>query len=96
MKKKSHLLPAIAIAVTLLLLVTGFTHQPVSAQVGGRQDFRAPTKWEYKVVVTQFYVTNIKDNEAKYNELGEDGWELGGTISYEDNLAAVVFKRPKR
>jgi len=95
--KKSHLLPAIAIGVMLLLLVTWFVHQPVSAQVRGRQqEWRAPTKWEYKVVLPGFPAGPVKNDEAKYNELGAAGWELGGTFSYRDNITAAVFKRPKR
>ena len=95
--KKSHLLPAIAIGVMLLLLVAWFAHQPVSAQVRGRQDFRAPTKWEYKVVwVTGLQASDIKREEAKFNELGADGWEFGGAVNHKGDIATAVFKRPKR
>ena len=94
--KKSHLLPAIAIGVMLLLLITWFTHEPVSAQVRGRQDFRAPTKWEYKVVLTQYHAGAEKNHEATFNELGATGWEFAGALSHRDDLTTAVFKRPKR
>jgi len=58
----------------------------------------APPKWEYKVKTFE-----AKANEAfekELNEMGDEGWELGGTVSKvtngESGPPRLIFKRSKR
>jgi hypothetical protein len=95
--KKAYLLPASA-AVTLLLLITWFAHQPISAQ-----DRPAPTltKWEYKVMMRPAgHGYQPAKDEGEFNKLGADRWELCGTVvqSHQQSMFSVafVFKRSKQ
>jgi hypothetical protein len=57
-----------------------------------------PPKWEYKVKT--FEGKDNKSFEKELNEVGEEGWELGGTInsvtSGESGPLRLIFKRAKR
>jgi hypothetical protein len=57
-----------------------------------------PPKWEYKVKTVEG-----RDNESfekELNEMGEEGWELGGTVSKvnagNSGPLRLIFKRAKR
>jgi len=81
-------------AALVLVLVSGFAAL-LPAQ-GTAQP--TPSTWEYRV----FLVTEVIDLqqkpdqmasalEARFNELGKDGWEIAENIN-----GAIVFKRLKR
>ena len=91
---------AVALSLLAVLAVVLLLREPAAAQNNA-----ARAKWEYKVV----YVSHkpfAKGMEDDLNKLGEDGWELVGTVSrIEDrggnfggmrSSAEVIFKRSKQ
>lgn len=56
------------------------------------------TRWEYKTLRPQRESTKkeLSDPKDDLNELGEEGWELVETITYEGGgTKYLVLKRPK-
>ncbi len=56
------------------------------------------TRWEYETLRPSREPTKkeAKDPKEKLNELGEAGWELAETITYEGGgTKYIVFKRRK-
>ena len=54
-------------------------------------------KWEYKVVnVEKVFYSNKSDQllEELLNEMGQEGWELVGYVTFEIHMLA--FKRPNQ
>ena len=55
-------------------------------------------KWEYKLHRANYIPTSeqeeVSKSESRYNELGEDGWELV-SVCLENKLETARFKRRK-
>lgn len=52
-------------------------------------------KWEYKIISVEkvFYTNNAdKEIEKALNEMGKEGWELVGYVSFKTYMLAL--KRP--
>jgi hypothetical protein len=82
---------SLAPALGLILLVTWLSRAPV-----GAQEKAAPSvqKWEYRIILPD----NVEDpraNQAQFDKLGADGWEL--CVAHSSTRPNYcVFKRPKR
>lgn len=51
------------------------------------------TQWEYKTIKS----LDIKESmDENLNKLGNEGWELTGTLSNENGDGRLLFKRPKQ
>jgi hypothetical protein len=55
-------------------------------------------KWEYKLCRANYLPRSeqeeVSQNESRYNELGEDGWELVN-VYLENKIEMAWFKRRK-
>lgn len=83
------------ITVGLVLLVSGFLLLPaLFAQDTNQPERRSPQQWEYRVLPmsdvagTGEEAEQAKRVEAKFNELGSEGWEFA-----QIHLRVAVFKR---
>ena len=81
----------LATVLGLILLAAWLSREPV-----GAQEKPAPIlqKWEYKIVLPD----NVEDpraNQAQFDKLGAEGWELCAVHS-STRPNYCVFKRPKR
>jgi hypothetical protein len=81
----------LALALGMALLFGWLSRQPIGAQ---EEAPPAVQKWEYKVVLPDDALDPRK-NEAQFNRLGADGWEL---CAAQGNTSPnyCIFKRPKR
>lgn len=56
-----------------------------------------PVRWEYEKLRPPRDETRKEANDpkAELNQLGADGWELAGTVEYEEGgTKYLVFRRP--
>lgn len=59
---------------------------------------RERTRWEYTVIEppTELTMRESANPEARLNELGQRGWKLAETISYDGGgTKFLVFARPQ-
>ena len=56
-------------------------------------------RWEYKVVSKTLLETSLRGDEAEFNRLGGEGWEMCGTVSPTSGRPILtityIFKRVK-
>jgi len=85
-----------ATAIVLLLSLAWLWHGPVAAQ---EKPARPVPTWEYKQV--NVLPAGVSDMEARLNQLGSEGWELGATVApvargTDESTVSFILKRPKR
>ena len=51
-------------------------------------------KWQYRIIGTTQKMTS-EGLASKLNEVGQDGWELCGTLPLVESLL-LIFKKPAR
>ena len=81
----------LTMALTLIVLVAWLSRGPAVAQ---DKPVTALQKWEYKIVLPQS-VTDPRDNQAQFDKLGAEGWELCAAHS-STRPNYCIFKRPRR
>jgi hypothetical protein len=76
----------------LTFLAAWLSREPV-----GAQEKPAPSlqKWEYKIVLPDS-IEDPRANQAQFDKLGAEGWELCAMHSGTPRPNYCVFKRPKR
>jgi hypothetical protein len=75
-------------SVCAILLAVWFSHSPATAQ-----ERPAAQNWEYKIVLLEG--DDPRANQADFNKLGADAWELCALHS-GTRPPFCVFKRPRR
>jgi hypothetical protein len=96
---KTAYVPVTVLAAAVVLVVAFASRDPAS----GQEKPAAPAAaWEYKVVTKLANHMAAAREEAEFNKLGGEGWELAATTGPRSSTATgvaevgFVFKRPKR
>lgn len=79
----SSRVPSVLLLV-LCLVGVGFALGKADAQVPAKEV--PAVRWEYKVI-------QANPSDARFNQLGREGWELVSVAISPDNLTACSFKR---
>lgn len=89
---------AATVGLATVLLIACFLDDAASAQ---EKPAAVAQKWEYKMVakdVDGLAPRNPRNEEAEFNQLGADGWELCATVGPATNkglrFVYFIFKRP--